>query len=265
MLVERFAIAGRDVLSTREPGGTAMGDAVRTIFLDRTLEIAPLSEAFLANASAHSTLRKSCVRRLAAGQIGAVRSLHRFDACVSRLRTRPRPRCVAQAVRLCVGRRGARSRAALRSPVEAVRKRLEERAFGEDRIEREDDGFHQRVRHGYLELAKTPRHRIIDATQPAQAVADEAWNYMRYTFDVIGAAGPRQYFGSLTRETLAHAYLFTGAPGVGKKTFARRLAQSLLCTTPKAGVLATTAPVRVAFCSPPRTRAIRTSSSTPVR
>lgn len=60
---------------------------------------------------------------------------------------------------------------------------------------------------------------------------------MELHFDVIGAAGPRQYFGSLTRATLAHAYLFTGAPGVGKKTFARRLAQSLLCTAEKDGVL----------------------------
>jgi DNA polymerase-3 subunit delta' len=60
---------------------------------------------------------------------------------------------------------------------------------------------------------------------------------MELHFDVIGAEGPRRYFGSLTRETLAHAYLFTGAPGVGKKTFARRLAQSLVCTAPKDGVL----------------------------
>ena len=61
-------------------------------------------------------------------------------------------------------------------PVIAVRSRLEERAYGEDRIEREDDGFHERVRRGYLELAKTPRHRIIDATMPAQSVAGAAWN-----------------------------------------------------------------------------------------
>jgi DNA polymerase-3 subunit delta' len=56
-------------------------------------------------------------------------------------------------------------------------------------------------------------------------------------FDAIGALGPRTYFERLTRQTLAHAYVFSGADGVGKKTFARRLAQSLLCTAPKAGIL----------------------------
>ncbi|HTU82291.1 MAG TPA: hypothetical protein VMF61_09185 [Candidatus Acidoferrales bacterium] len=56
-------------------------------------------------------------------------------------------------------------------------------------------------------------------------------------FDVLGAEGPKRYFEALTPETLAHAYVFSGAPGVGKKTFGRRLAQSLLCTAPKTGVL----------------------------
>ncbi len=56
-------------------------------------------------------------------------------------------------------------------------------------------------------------------------------------FDVVGAEGPRAYFGLLTPETIAHAYVFSGASGVGKKTFARRLAQSLLCSAPKRGVL----------------------------
>ena len=56
-------------------------------------------------------------------------------------------------------------------------------------------------------------------------------------FDVVGAEGPKAYFARQTRESIAHAYLFTGAPGVGKKTFARRLAQSLLCEAPHEHVL----------------------------
>lgn len=56
-------------------------------------------------------------------------------------------------------------------------------------------------------------------------------------FDVVGADGPKHYFESLTPQLLSHAYCFTGPTGVGKKTFARRLAQSLLCLAPRTGVL----------------------------
>jgi DNA polymerase-3 subunit delta' len=54
-------------------------------------------------------------------------------------------------------------------------------------------------------------------------------------FEVVGAEGPKQFFSRLTKETIAHGYLFTGTAGVGKKTFARRLAQSLLCEAPHPG------------------------------
>ena len=51
-------------------------------------------------------------------------------------------------------------------------------------------------------------------------------------FEVLGAQGPKQFFSRITKASIAHGYLFTGPHGVGKKTFARRLAQSLLCEMP---------------------------------
>jgi DNA polymerase III subunit delta' len=57
------------------------------------------------------------------------------------------------------------------------------------------------------------------------------------TFDVVGATRALAYFSGLEQSTLAHGYLFSGPAGVGKKTFARRLAQSLLCEHQKRGVL----------------------------
>jgi len=56
-------------------------------------------------------------------------------------------------------------------------------------------------------------------------------------FAVGGAAGPLTFFGNLAAAALSHGYLFTGPSGVGKKTFALRLAQSLLCVTPKSTLL----------------------------
>ena len=56
-------------------------------------------------------------------------------------------------------------------------------------------------------------------------------------FDVAGAAGPTHFLEQLTAESLSHGYLFAGPAGVGKKTFALRLAQSLLCVTPKSTLL----------------------------
>ena len=57
------------------------------------------------------------------------------------------------------------------------------------------------------------------------------------TFDVVGAESAISFFGSLDARRLAHGYLFTGPVGVGKKTFSRALAQSLLCETPKPTLL----------------------------
>ncbi len=49
------------------------------------------------------------------------------------------------------------------------------------------------------------------------------------SLDVVGAREALTLFGAISAAQLSHGYLFTGPAGVGKKSFARKLARSLLC------------------------------------
>src|SRR5215469_10178011 len=50
-LSERLRDRGGEIIVTREPGGTPVGDAIRQIFLHKPVEPVPLAEAFLINAA----------------------------------------------------------------------------------------------------------------------------------------------------------------------------------------------------------------------
>jgi dTMP kinase len=57
LLAERLGEAGMDVLALREPGGTALGDAIRSILLDPAGQISPAAEALLFMASRAQLVR----------------------------------------------------------------------------------------------------------------------------------------------------------------------------------------------------------------
>jgi len=57
-----------------------------------------------------------------------------------------------------------------------------------------------------------------------------SWQHVRGHDELIAAFGR-----AVARGRLAHAYLFVGPTGVGKRLFARQLAKTLLCESPPAG------------------------------
>jgi DNA polymerase-3 subunit delta' len=57
-----------------------------------------------------------------------------------------------------------------------------------------------------------------------------SWPRVRGHDEVVAA-----FRRAVARDRLAHAYLFTGPPGVGKRLFARELAKALLCESPPQG------------------------------
>ena len=177
-LEERLHEAGRDVLRTREPGGTHFGEAVRAVVLDPAHpDVSPWAELFLMLAARSQLVYESIRPALAEGRVvlcdrfadasvayqGVARGLG-FEA-VRELNRRATGGCMpALTLFLDLDPRTGRARQS-----------------GEaDRMEREELDFHDRVRDGYRQVAaaEPDRVRTIDASRTATEVLEEAWRHV---------------------------------------------------------------------------------------
>lgn len=172
-LSARLRSEGRELFVTREPGGTPIGDAIRSLFLDSSLAIGPLTEALLVNAA-----RAQHVADVVGPHLRAGRSVlcDRFVDSTMAYQGYGRGVDLGVLQALCDAATGGLApdlTLLLDVPVEVSRARIGARG-GSDRMEAEDDGFHERVRHGFLTLAKEPRHRVLDGTRPAEELIELA-------------------------------------------------------------------------------------------
>jgi len=173
-LVKYFNSRNRPALATREPGGTPLGDAVRTLLLRSEHPIHPETEALLLFAARREHLVRVVVPTLAEGTIVVC---DRFtDATFAyqgsgRGVSRDRLQAMEQWVQ---GDLQPDLTLFFDVPVDVGRQRAA-RERAPDRFERESAEFFQRVRAGYLDrAARAPmRFRIIDASRPLSEVQKE--------------------------------------------------------------------------------------------
>ncbi len=162
-------------MPTREPGGTALGNAVREIFLDRGSTIAPVTEAFLVNAARAQHVQEVIRPALAAGRIVLC---DRFTDSTLAYQGYGRRSDLEILRRLCrIATQGLEADLVLvlDVPVGVARARLDARSQATDRIEAEGDAFHERVREGFLVLAEgSARHRVLDGTLPPERLLETA-------------------------------------------------------------------------------------------
>ncbi|MGC1381968.1 MAG: dTMP kinase [Candidatus Baltobacteraceae bacterium] len=173
-LAQRLRAGGRDVVVTREPGGTPFGDAVRAIFLDRSRSIDPLAEAFLVNAARAQHVAEVILPAL---QLERTVLCDRFTDSTIAYQGYGRGLALDLLRPLCETATGGIQPdlvLLLDVPVAVARGRLRERSES-DRIESEGDAFHERVRAGFLELARQPRHLVLDGTLPAERLVAQAF------------------------------------------------------------------------------------------
>lgn len=172
-LAERLRAEGRDPLVLREPGGTPVGERIRAVLLDPGGGgMEPLTELLLMVASRAQLVRQEVRPALAAGRIvlcdrfadasvayqGAGRGLG--TELVRRLNDVALEGLVPDLTFLL-----------LLAPEEG-RRRQAGRVL--DRLDQETAEFHARVHAAYVEMARDPRWRVLDALAPPAQVLAQA-------------------------------------------------------------------------------------------
>jgi dTMP kinase len=165
---------GRDVLTVREPGGTPIAEAARKLALKSRHDRAFAAELFLFLAARADLVERVIRPALADGQI-VIADRFGLSTIAYQVGGRGLPRLdVEAALRIATGGLTPELTLVLDVPVTMGRER--QRAAGKvrDRIEREDDTFHTRVREAYRS-ASGPGIIHIDASQTKKAVQEAAW------------------------------------------------------------------------------------------
>lgn len=180
-LRRELAAAGDEVVVTREPGGTPLAETIRGLLLDPAHEpAAPETELLLMFAARAQHVREVIRPAL---ERGAWVLCDRFTDSSYAYQGGGRgldPALIETLERAVVGLRPGLT-ILLDLDVAVGRERTLGRDLVPDRIERERDGFFERVRQAYRERAAADpgRFRVIDASRPADAVAEAAIGALR--------------------------------------------------------------------------------------
>jgi dTMP kinase len=177
LLTEALAADGRDVVPTREPGGTEVGELIRELLLGPR-NVAPWTEAALFAAARAQLVDEVIAPALARGaDVVCDRYIDSSLAYQGIARGLGIDRVLELNLHAISGILPDRTYLLVVDAEEAARRRGDPG----DRIEREDDDFRARVAKAYEELAAAFPQRIvtIDSTRPAGEIGREVLDELR--------------------------------------------------------------------------------------
>ena len=173
MLADFLKQAGCDVLLTREPGGTPVGNRLRGALLDAHEEVDPLTELLVFAADRAQHVRRVLRPAIRSDQIvfsdryaDATRAYQGAGRGFS-------PELIAEIIQLATEGLTPDLTVLFDLSIADATARTERRGNGThrgDRLDAEGDDFHTRVREAYLQLARDEpeRIKIVKSNQPLE-------------------------------------------------------------------------------------------------
>ncbi len=190
MMIRRLGELGIEAMYTREPGGTALGEAIRNILQHNAAGEAPCerAELLLFEASRNQLVEKVIRPAL---EKGTWVICDRFIDSTTAYQGHGRglPVDEVQAINSFAIHWVAPDLTLLldldiETGFDRISQRYLELGESADRFEQEERSFHERVRQGYLAQAETEpeRFRIIDASQNPETVSIAIWEILSEIF-----------------------------------------------------------------------------------
>jgi dTMP kinase len=183
-IADRFTDAGYEVVVTREPGGTKIGEEIRHILkhADAGVGMFPETELLLFAASRAQLVREVIEPALTAGKIVLcdrfMDSTTVYQGVGRKIQSGP----VHMINTFAVGDVVPDVTVVIDVPAEVGFERLRHRVTDlPDRMEAENIEFYRNVREGYLMLAKALPERfvIVDGCEEIEAVEETLWKALR--------------------------------------------------------------------------------------
>ncbi len=179
-LADRLQQAGREVVATREPGGTEIGEQIRNIIVHNSKgdEMCPETELLLFTAARAQVVREVIAPALTRGAIVLSDRFLDSSTVYQGIARNLAPGPVSEINRFAVGNVMPDLTIVIDVPTEISLQRVRQRASDlPDRMERENINFYKKVREGYLLLAKEWPDRVVvlDGTMAPAALEKKVW------------------------------------------------------------------------------------------
>lgn len=179
-LADHFQKLKREVVATREPGGTEIGEQIRNIIVHNSKgdEMCAETELLLFAAARAQLVREVIAPALLRGAIVLSDRFLDSSTVYQGIARNLAPDPVNQINRFAVGNVMPDLTIVIDVPTEVGLARIAQRASDlPDRMERENIQFYEKVREGYLLLAKQWPERVvvIDGSKSADVIEKRVW------------------------------------------------------------------------------------------
>ena len=181
-LSQRLSALGREVVATREPGGSPGAELIRDLLVNGPAERwSPMTETLLMYASRRDHVERVIVPALERGAVVLSDRFHDSTRAYQGAGGGASPELIAALETQCLGSVRPDLTLIMDLPVSVGLARAMGRGGAEARFESKGEAFHEKLRQGFADIAAAEPEwcRLIDADQTPDALETLIWDLVQ--------------------------------------------------------------------------------------